>query len=96
MSAIEAKTKDKSSRVRAVWRDFVEEMNLEFTVNLWSAYYVLGIDVIKLSKTGPLPLWYDRHINRSLQYNVIIALINIYGTPTMHQALKMQQRRKQT
>lgn len=47
MSAIEVETKDKSLWVRTVRRDFMEEMNLEFSVNLWSAYHVLNIDGIK-------------------------------------------------
>lgn len=47
MSAIEVETKAKSLWVRTVRRDFMEEMNLEFSVNLWSAYRVLNIDGIK-------------------------------------------------
>lgn len=59
MSAIEVATKDKLW-VKSVKRDFMEQMNFQFSVILWSAYYVRGtvlsIDGIKLSETGPLPL----------------------------------------
>lgn len=60
MSAIEVETKDKSLWVRTFRRDFMEEMNPELSLNLWSAYCVpgavLNIDGIKLSKIGTLPL----------------------------------------
>lgn len=60
MSAIEVETKDKSLWVITFRRDFMEEMNPELSLNLWSAYYVpgavLNIDGIKLSKIGTLPL----------------------------------------
>lgn len=89
ISSTEVETK--SLRGRAVQRGFVGEVNLELSVNLGNAYYVLSIDGIKLSKTGPLPLWYGKHINRAFEYNAVSSLISIYGTPTRCQALKLWQ-----
>lgn len=82
MNAIEVATKDKLW-VKSVRGDFMEEMNFKFSVILCSAYYVRGtvlnIDGTKLSETGPLPRWYDKHINRSSQCSIVIISLNIYG-----------------
>lgn len=63
--------------------DFMEEMNFKFSVILCSAYYVRGtvlnIDGTKQTETGPLPRWYDKHINRSSQCSIVIISLNIYG-----------------
>ena len=51
VSAIEVETKDKSLWVGTFRRDFMEEMNPELSLNLWSAYCVSSAVLYRWHKT---------------------------------------------